>query len=99
MVSKSVFKILSIWLFSNICAAEGPTIPYPVDDDDFIELQYIVEVHNNSEGKKTKEKLKNGDNGNGNAPKVVRNIDSRNIVVVQFPNSNAAKIGQNRQRA
>ena len=60
MVSKSLFKIMALWLSFKLCTAEEANFPYPVDDDEFVELQYIVEVEDNNKGQQTKQDILNG---------------------------------------
>ena len=93
MVSKSVLKIIAVWLSFNLCTAEEPTFSYPTgNDDEFIDNQYIVEFRRNNRGEESKLALFNAGNRNDDdSPRVIRRIDSRNISVVKFRSRNAAE--------
>ena len=84
MLSKQLFSFVAVWLF-NICIAEEPTFPYPKKDNDGLNNQFIIEFKRNEKGAKAKQMLSNGlgmvDDDSVN---VIRQIDSRNILVVQF---------------
>ena len=84
---------MAFWLsLSLVCTAEEPTFPHPVDDDEFMNNQYIVQFTRNKKGEESKQRLfKRSTDDDDDAPRVVRRIDSRNISVVKFRSMISAK--------
>ena len=84
MKHKHLLKIVAVWLCFNLCIAE-PTFPYPEEENVKRNNQFIIEFKRNEKGQTAKQMLFNAKSKiDEDSINVIREIDSRNILVVRF---------------
>ena len=76
---------MAVWLLATASYAEEPSFPRPIEDDETLKLQYVIQFY---EAPPSTESILSEANG---IKEIIRKIPTRKILVVRFSSKKAAE--------